>query len=81
MSNYEHPFELNLVVGIDPKQGFEVSEVGDHIFLTRGVDWSHYDLREVTTRLNDVLRELTARDDAIAWQVRFVKLDNEKRGE
>lgn len=80
MREYQHPFELHVVIGIDPKVGRETVELGDRVFIVdRDGNRQNYDPRDVIQRVNDLLRDITRSDDGVAWLVRSVKLQEDPR--
>lgn len=72
MNRYERPFELDALIEIEPKPGVVRIDRGDHITLENREGVQNYDPREVLAYLQDLLKQITADDDNLLWQVRHI---------
>lgn len=72
MREYERPFELPVLIEIEPKSGVETRELGDHVVLESREGRQNYDPRETIAYLQDLLKQITADDDSLLWQVRHI---------
>lgn len=76
---YERPFELAVVIEVEPKPGVEVRELGDHIVLDTEAGRQNYDPRETIAYLSELLRRVTDVDDELLWRVRHILVKEDVR--